>query len=79
VKSWLEFEEDCLNWTIDEEDGIYSLRRGLKVANRGWEYSSNETEVLPPGIGIEDIARRVAYLVHENVSRPNVKNAPFAG
>jgi len=69
VKSWSEFEENCFNWAIDKEDGIYSIKRGLKVASRGWEYSRAETEVLPPGIGIEETARRVAYLLHENVGR----------
>jgi hypothetical protein len=69
VKSWSEFEENCLNWSIEEENGVYSIMRGLKVAGRGWEYSSDHIEVLPPGTGIEETARRVAYLVHENVSR----------
>jgi hypothetical protein len=69
VKSWSEFEENCLHWSIEQEDGVFSIMRGLKVANRGWEYSRDHIEVLPPGTGIEEAARRMAHLVQANVCR----------
>jgi hypothetical protein len=63
MKSWSAFEKGCSLWTIEEKDGLYKIQRGRKRPDRGWEADPAQVEVLPPGIGIDEIAQRVASSV----------------
>jgi hypothetical protein len=64
VKSWAAFEKDCINWNIVEKDGCYKITRGRKRPDRGWEDDPTQIDELPPGAGIDEVAQRVASLVH---------------
>lgn len=63
AKSWSVFEKGCLNWTIVEKDGVYHVKPGRKRPDRGWEDDPKRSEALPPGIGIDEVAQRVASSV----------------
>jgi hypothetical protein len=60
VKTSSAFERGCSNWTIEETDGLYQIKRGRKRADRGWEDDPAQIETLPPGTGIDEIAQRAA-------------------
>jgi len=59
VKSWSAFEKGCLNWTIVEKGDVYHVKQGRKRSDAGWEDDPKRIEALPPGIGIDEVARRV--------------------
>jgi hypothetical protein len=63
VKSWSAFEKGTLPWTIEEKDGRYNIKPGRKRPDRGWEDDPERVESLPPGITLEAVADRVAYLM----------------
>jgi hypothetical protein len=60
VESWSAFEKGCSNWTIVEKDGLYQIKRGRKLPDRGWEDDPAQIETLPPGTGIDEVAQRAA-------------------
>lgn len=63
VKSWSAFERGCLYWTITEKDGVYHAIQGRKRPDRGWEDDPTRIKTLPPGIGIDEVAQRLASSV----------------
>src|SRR5437016_5860438 len=79
VKSWPAFEKGCSNWTVVEKDGLYQIKRGRKRPDRGWEDDPAQIETLPPAIGIDDIAQRVASSVQSALralEEPRSKSGP---
>ena len=64
VKSWSAFAQSSSNWNIVEKNGLYQITRGRKhPEGGGWEPDPTSTEDFPAGIGIDEIARRVASSV----------------
>lgn len=63
VRSWSAFEKNALNWTIDENAGIYKICPGRRHPEGGWEDDPERIETLPADATIEQVARRVAALL----------------
>ncbi len=74
VKSWPIFEKNALFWSVAEKDGSYEICRGRKRADRGWEDDPAQIQKMPPGLGLQEVSRRIASLVQAAAGKGTTVN-----
>jgi hypothetical protein len=68
VKSWSEFERNCSNWAVEEQNGHFQIRQAKKRLDRGWEDDPALVEVLPSNSSFKDVAVRLVSRMQSSLA-----------